>query len=52
MKHKGYIVKQNQIMQDIMSTIEMDNNGQNLCTRNYQHIKIRYFFVKDKVDKK
>ena len=29
----------------------MENNGCNSCTGNSQHISIRYFFVKNRVDK-
>ena len=29
----------------------MYNNGRESCTGNYRHINIRYFFVKDGVDK-
>ena len=30
----------------------MLKNGRNSCTGNSRHIHIRYFFVKDRVDKK
>ena len=30
----------------------MERNGRNLCTGNSRHIDIKYFWVKDKVDKK
>ena len=30
----------------------MENNGRNFCTRNSWHIDIKYFWVKDRVDKK
>ena len=29
----------------------MEKNGQNSCTGNSRHIHIRYFFVKDRIDK-
>ena len=29
----------------------MEKNGRNSCTGNSRHIDIRYFFVKDRVDK-
>ena len=47
MEHQGYKVKQNQLMKDNMSATKTEKNGQNSCTVNSQHIKIRYFFVKD-----
>ena len=30
----------------------MLKNGRNSCTGNSRHINIRYFFVKDRIDKK
>ena len=30
----------------------MEKNGRNSCTGNSRHIAIRYFFVKDRIDKK
>jgi len=30
----------------------MEKNGRNSCTGNSRHINIRYFFVKDRIDKK
>ena len=30
----------------------MEKNGRNSCTGNSRHIHIRYFFVKDHIDKK
>ena len=38
--------------QDNQSTILMLKNGRNSCTGNSRHINIRYFFVKDRIDKK
>ena len=52
MEHQGYKVKQKQLMQDNTSAMKMDKNGQNLCTINYRHINIQYFFFKDRVYKK
>lgn len=39
-------------MQDNQSAIRLEKNGRNLCTGNSRHIDIRFFFVKDRVDKK
>ena len=49
---QGYIIKNNLLYQDNMSTILMLKNGRNSCTGNSRHINIRYFFVKDRIDKK
>ena len=28
----------------------MEKNGKNICTRNWRHINVRYFWIKDRVD--
>ena len=52
MTMQGYEVKNNVLYQDNQSTILMLKNGRNSCTGNSRHINIRYFFVKDRIDKK
>jgi len=49
---QGYILMRNILYQDNQSAIKMERNGRNSCTGNSRHIHIRYFFVKDRVDKK
>ena len=34
-----------------MSAIRTEKNGRNSCTGNSRHVHVRYFFVKDRVDK-
>ncbi len=51
MKEQGYKLRINNIYQDNQSAIRMEINGRNSCTGNSRHIDIRYFFVKDRVDK-
>ena len=51
-KEQGYKLKKNVIHQDNMSAIRMGKNGRASCTGNSRHVDIRYFFVKDRVDKK
>ena len=48
---QGYTIKHNVVYQDNQSAIRMENNGRNSCTGNSRHIHIRYFFVKDRIDK-
>ena len=48
---QGYAIKKNVIYQDNQSAIFMEKNGQNLCTGNSRYIHIRYYFVKDRIDK-
>ena len=52
MSIQGYVIKNNILYQDYQSTILMLKNGRNFCTGNFWHIHIRYFFVKDRIDKK
>ena len=51
MKHQGYRVKHNTLFQDNESAIKMEKNGRNSCTGNSRHVDIRFFFVKDRIDK-
>ena len=50
-KAQGYTVDKNIIYQDNATAIKMERNGQNSSTGNSRHVSIRYFFVKDRVDK-
>ena len=52
MEHQGYPLHRNVLFQDNQSTIKMHKNGRNSCMGNSRHIHIRYFFVKDRIDKK
>jgi len=51
MSSQGYVFKDNVLYQDNQSTMLMLKNGRNSCTGNSRHIDIRYFFVKDRIDK-
>ena len=51
LKSQGYEIQQNIIYQDNQSAIRMERNGRNSCTGNSRHIDVRYFFVKDRIDK-
>ena len=44
-------MKDNVLYQDNQSAIKLEKNGRNSSTGNTRHIAIRYFFVKDRVDK-
>ena len=39
------------MFQDNKSAILMESNGRNSCTGNSRHINVRYFFIKDRIDK-
>ena len=52
LEKQGYEIKENIIYQDNQSAIRLEKNGRNSCTGNSRHIDIRYFFIKDRVDKK
>jgi hypothetical protein len=51
-KEQGYDITKNVIFQDNQSAIKMEVNGRNSCTGNSRHIDIKFFWVKDRVDKK
>ena len=51
MSAQGREIKYNVLHQDNKSTMYMLKNGRNSCTGNSRHIDIRYFFVKDRIDK-
>ena len=51
LKKQGYNIMNNVLYQDNKSAIKMERNGRNSCTGNSRHINVRYFFVKDRVDK-
>ena len=48
---QGYMVNSNILYQDNESAIRMERNGRNSCTGNSRHVDIRFFFVKDRIDK-
>ena len=52
LEHQGYKLKENLVHQVNQSSIKMEVNGRNSCTGNSRHVKVRYFFTKDLVDKK
>ena len=49
---QGYDIRNNIIYQDNESAIKMERNGRNSCTGNSRHVDIKFFWVKDRVDKK
>ena len=51
MEAQGYGIRKNIVYQDNQSTMKMLINGRNSCTGNSRHINVRYFFVKDRMDK-
>jgi hypothetical protein len=48
---QGYTVEENILYQDNKSTILLANNGRWSSSKRTKHIKSRYFFVKDKIEK-
>jgi hypothetical protein len=51
LEDNGYKVNPIILFQDNMSTIAMIQKGKP-CSRSTRHIKMRYFFIKDYMDKK
>ena len=52
LREQGYTVRKNVLFQDNESAIKMETNGRMSCTSNSKHVDVRYFFVKDRVDKR
>ena len=52
LKAQGYCIEQANVHQDNQSTIKLLTNGRTSCSKRSRHIDIRYFFMKDMVDKK
>ena len=51
MKEQGYEIEVNVLYQDNQSAMKMEKNGRNSCTGNSRHVNIRYFWVKDRIEK-
>ena len=49
---KGYEIMNNIVYQDNQIAIRMEKSDRKSCNGNLRHINIRYFFVKDRVDKR
>jgi hypothetical protein len=47
----GYNIKQNVIYQDNKSSITLEKNGKASSSKRTKHINVRYFFIKDIVDR-
>jgi hypothetical protein len=49
---QGFHVKETVLYQDNTSSILIEKNGRNSCSKRSRHMNIRYFFIKDQVDSK
>ena len=49
---QGYKLKHNIMYQDNQSAMLLEKNGRTSCTGNSRHVNVRFFWVKDRVDKK
>ena len=47
LREQGYVVKSNIFYQDNQSAILLEKNGRSSCGDKSRHINIRYFFIKD-----
>ena len=50
MESQGYTVKDNILYQDNKSAMLLEQNGKNSSSKRTKHIKVRYFFIQDKID--
>ena len=51
MEAQGYAMKESRFYQDNQSTIRFEKNGRRSCGPNSRHIDIRYFFIKDRLER-
>ena len=51
LKDQGYTSKSTVLLQDNTSTIELEMNGQDSAGKQSRHIDVRYFFIKDCIEK-
>ena len=50
-EEQGYNVEKNIVNQDNMSGIKLEENGKKSSTKRTKHIRVRYFFIKDRIEK-
>ena len=48
---QGYPIKENIIYQDNKSAMKLEINGRKSCGKRTRHVEIRYFYIKDLVEK-
>jgi hypothetical protein len=50
MMEQGFKMEASLIYQDNMSAMLLETNGKASSSKQTKHIKVKYFFIKDKVD--
>ena len=50
MMEQGYDMEPSLLYQDNMSAILLETNGRASSSKQTKHIKVKYFFIKDKID--
>ena len=48
-KEQGYLTEENIMYQDNLSAMLLDTNGKKSSTKRTKHVRVRYFFIKDRV---
>ena len=51
LQEQGYDVNENIVYQDNQSAMKIEMNGKQSCGQKSRHIKSRYFFIKDRINK-
>ena len=51
LQEQGYDMEPSIVYQDNMSAMLMEKNGKSSCSKRTKHIKVRYFFVKDQIER-
>ena len=49
LKAQGYIIKDNVLYQDNLSSVLLEKNGRASSSKRTRHINVRYFFIADRV---
>ena len=52
MQEQGFDMEESLLYQDNMSAILFKTNGRASSSKQTKHIKVKYFFIKDKVDQR
>ena len=51
LKEQGYMIHDNIIYQENQSAIKLEKNGRQSSSKRKRHIKIRYYFITDRIMK-
>ena len=50
MEGQEYKVEKNELNQDNISSMKLEKNGKGSSSKRTKHIRVRYFFIRDKIE--